>query len=338
MFNLNNMKNLFLKSVFVLTLFNLPNFSFAAITLDPPPSSCPLYDKFEITFPPPTSLASPANPYNPNQFNYFCEFWNDAAGKYYKVNAFFFNGVDTTANNCQLDYTLSPYAQFNQILTENSTKRWMVRFTPNVGGTWKYRITAIDGSGTQYFPSASTFNTFTCSGTTASPSNKGFISTANHRYLKFDNGDPYYPLGTSTPFFFRDLLSYPTHSNGNTVNFEHGSCEIKYDMNDMALNKENFMRYEVNMEQAINIYGVDYRDGKNYYSFFNQKDSWQLDDIINYAHSKGIYLDLMLFAFADLSDANSQPAWENYSPYNKHPGTGAYTTFPVNNADISGTC
>ena len=60
---------------------------------------------------------------------------------------------------------------------------WKVRFSPNIVGTWQYRLVATDVSGTTS-PIGRTF-------TAAYLNEKGFIgvSPTDPRYFEFDNGE-----------------------------------------------------------------------------------------------------------------------------------------------------
>jgi len=328
------MKNLRVSIIVVFLVF-----CFSLKASPPPPSitlvsalpATPLkFDKYEITFTTSTSTGGTANPYDPSQFDYYAEFWSPS-GKYYKVNAFFF----TQVNNAGCPW-VDPAGdgstwQMQQTLTFGSTQNWKVRFTPNESGTWSYRVYAFDINGAKYIPSATTFNTFSCSSSSSSTMNaKGFISKANQRYLKFDDGSPFYPVGDNAPFFAHNNTITP----GDPSYIEGGSCLVKSWMDEMYANNENFFVYDINFFYGMSLFGPDYRDGKNYYSFFNQRDSWQLDDIIDYAHLKGIYLDLPVFSHSDLGNLSYNfYKWSLYNPFNSS------VSMPfANAADISGTC
>lgn len=319
----------------LLLIFITPLSSFGGvpplITSVTVPSSGLKYDKYEIIFTTDQTVAGSANPYDPYQFNYYAEFWSPT-GKYYKVNAFYFNGVDDYGCPWVDPAGDGTTWQQKQTLTLNATKNWKIRFSPNEtssGVQWKCRITAQNGFGLAYSPSASTYHYFWCTTTSTSLSNKGFISKANQRYLKFDDGSPFYPVGDNAPFFKHDNVITP----GDPSFIEAGSCLVKSWMDEMTLNNENFFVYDVNFFYAMSIFGPDYRDGKNYYSFFNQRDSWQLDEIITYAHQKGVYIDLALFSHSDLGNLSYNfYKWSLYNPFNSS------VSLPTTSPDIAGTC
>lgn len=286
-------------------------------------SSSSMYDKFEVTF---NLTASYVNPYDPAQIDIYAEFWSPS-NKCFKVNAFFYNEViDCGCIPCPLCPT---GWQEDQIISLSPMQSWKVRFTPNELGAWKFRITGIDNTGTGYNPSSTGFQNFTCSSVSTTASNKGFIKIANQRYLKFDDQTSFYPIGTSAPFFAHDAINKP----GDALFTEGGTCVMKRWMDEMYNNGINFFRYEINFFYAMNIIGIDFRDGKNYYSYFNQLDSWQLDEIMDYAHQKGIYLNYMLFSHSDLGNLGyCKDKWKDYNPFNKN------VTYKPLGLDIQGNC
>ncbi len=302
--------------LFFVFLILLPHLTFAvSFTSVIFPTNGIKYDLYEIVFKTDQVIALAANPYDPAQFNYYAEFWSPS-GKYYKVNAFYFNGVDDLGCVATFDPPGSTLNwQIKQTLSLNTITNWKVRFTPNEISTtiqWKCRIVAQDNSGVAYAPSVFGFHSFYCTTSTGSPTNKGFITKANQRYLKFDDGSPFFPVGDNAPFFQHDALKHP----GDPNFIEPGTCMVKRQIDEMQNNNENFFVYDINFLYAMSIYGIDFKDGKNYYSFFNQRDSWQMDDIINYAHDKGIYIDLCIFAHSDFGNTSyCKNKWNLYNPF-----------------------
>jgi len=67
---------------------------------------------------------------------------------------------------------------------------WKVRFSPNIVGTWQYRLVATDASGT----TRSDLRSFTV----VDSNEKGFIrvSPTDPRYFEFDNRELFNPYGT----------------------------------------------------------------------------------------------------------------------------------------------
>jgi|GEM_PF-3582561 len=238
------------------------------------PDSMSKFNKFEICF----TLNTYFNPYDPQIIDVYAEFV-ESSGKVYRQNAFFFeeyikndSGVDTIPED----------------LSATGYSCWKVRFAPPETGKWEFRIIAKDNIGTTTYPNNGYINT-DC----VESENLGFISIANKRYLKFSNGTPYYPIGNSLPWFNRN----PWRGED-----EYGTNEIKAYIDEMADNGVDFFRFEINNLSALNIMGWDLTTHKNYCRFFNQRDSWQLDEIVDYSAEKKMNILFAVFAHAYLGD------------------------------------
>lgn len=314
----NKIKILILSTIFCQNIIAQPNISNVQS-----PTTIGQFNKFELTF----DLNQYSNPFDPEIINVYCEFW-DPNGKYYKQNAFYFEGynkVDSgNPNDCEV------------LSVNNSLKKWKVRFTPNIAGTWQYKITAIDNIGNASYPSSNT-NSFVCS----ISQNKGFIQKSNKRYLSFNNGDNFFPIGNSLPWF--ENIGWR-----ESTTCEYGSNQIKGFMDTMYTNKMNFFRLEVNFLEGINLIGYDFINDKNYCKFYNQKDAWQLDQIIEYAEIKKIHILLALFAHAYLGDNGTFDLYHSpdgniysYGYYNSNNdyiggySNGAWSKFHPYNQNIS---
>jgi len=279
------MKNLtiFKKSTIVTLLFFL---NISCLT------SQNLYELYETSFHPPASVQQYVNsylsggvglnPYDYTQLETYCIF-NSPSGKSIKIFGFYYEDRNKTDNGL----SSSP-----EILIPNGVKMWKIRFTPNEVGNWNYRIYVSDKVHKMtYILNSVSFN---CTKSAINNRNsKGFIRSANSRYLKYETGQPYYPIGNSCYSFSGNFWDQP----------EKGTNEMKAHMNEMSENKINFFRFEINHFGGVNLFGPDYSENQwpiakdtIYYDQFNQHDSWQLDYIINYANSKGIDLWLTLFA------------------------------------------
>lgn len=266
-----------------------------------PTNNVGLYEKFEITF----TMNNYTNPYNPDIVNSYCEFWSPS-GKYYKVFAFYYQDYTKTNSNC------TPYQC--ETLTPNGINNWKIRFTPNEAGNWQYKITATDNSGSITHPITNTLS-FIC----ISSSNKGFIVKANNKFLKRTTGEFFFPVGQNVAWY-----GSPTYWGTQTF----GTNEYQYYIDNIAINKANFIRVWLDMYEGMALVGYDFTTQQNYFNLYNQKDAYQLDWIFNYAKTKGINIMLCLFSHGAWGDAGyCNNAWSNRNPFNSNNGGPISTPF-----------
>jgi len=92
------------------------------------------------------------------------------------------------------------------------TSLWMARFSPTEKGMWRYAVKVTDSEGT----GRSRAGTFTA----VDSSHRGFVNIApNRRYLKYDDGTPYYGVG----LWYND--SYESFNEGRIT--EEGLDNLK---------------------------------------------------------------------------------------------------------------
>ncbi|HEX2900225.1 MAG TPA: DUF5060 domain-containing protein, partial [Bacteroidia bacterium] len=248
---------------------NLTNISF--------PSTVGKYHKFEVNF----DLNQYLNPYDEEQINVWAEFISPS-GKPFKAYGFYYEDwqkVDDGAPDS------------DEILIPTGQHGWKIRFSPNETGEWALRVRATDASGGATYPSTGEAH-FTVTPT----SEKGFISLANSRYLKYDSGDPYIPIGDSYPWW----LVSPWRANANGK--EKGTNITKHYLDGMAANGFTYNRFEINFFEGLSLYGRDFVLQKTFFNYYNQHDAWQLDEIMEYAKARGISFLLVMFAHSTLGD------------------------------------
>jgi len=255
--------------------YSLWGFSQPNISQVSAPTSSGLYEKYEVSF----DLNSYSNPYDPEIINVYAEFWSPS-GEYFRQNAFYYEGRTKTDPGIKGEYV--------ETLIPNQDNGWKIRFSPTEIGQWRFRIIAIDANQSSVYPSNG-FVYFNCT----SSSKHGFIETANNRYLQFSDGTPYYPVGNSLPWFHRPIW------RGTQ---EYGTNQIKGLFDDMASNGIDFVRFEVNFIEGLNLIGWDFVDQTNYCKFYNQRDAWQLDEILEYAEGLDINILFAVFAHSAIGD------------------------------------
>jgi len=141
-----------------------------------------LYEKFELRI---DLEATYTNPFDPEEIDLTAEF-TAPSGKKWNICGFY-----------------NPSAW---------TSLWMARFSPTEEGAWHYVVKVTDSEGT----GRSRAGTFTA----ADSSHHGFVKIApNQRYLKYDDGTPYYGVG----LWYND--SYESFNGGRIT--EEGLDNLK---------------------------------------------------------------------------------------------------------------
>lgn len=266
------------------------------------------YEKFEISF----NLSQVfTNPYDLYEAKVYVKF-TSPSGVEKIVNAFFYKS--TSRSTSQNVYGHYKY----EYITVTSNNCWKARFAPTETGYWTYAIYAIDNN-------TNTYNNFTGGFQCLKPlpNQHGFIRKANSRYLKFDDNTPYYPNGGNVYAWdnWRDM-----YEAGTIAIFDHIDSLAKY--------KANMMTLVLNEYTTLNLIGYDFWDKRNYLNYFNQRESWRVDTILEYAKLKGINVILQLFTYSTLGDNGVYPgtndtntlysnyfchgAWTEFNPFYKH--------------------
>ena len=182
---------------------------------------------------------------------------------------------------------------------------WMIRFTPDETGRWEYVIIGKDKNGRSTFPEKKK-GSFNC----IKSNRTGFITKNNNRYLK--KGDkPVFMVGTNIAWYGRDsYYDIPVK--------ESGTNDYKRYIHLLAQNNANFMRLWVNHSAGISLIGREWTTGEMYsFDNYNQKDAWQLDQIISEADNNNINIVLSLLqqnAFVNSYGINN---WKDNNAFNK---------------------
>jgi hypothetical protein len=151
------------------------------------PGTVPRYERFEVTFSVQgTSATNLQMPYDPSPppgipsnwgITVNAEFSRDGFQTVHALPAFHYQSFDyQVKGNRDWFNPLDQYA-------------WKARFAPPTEGSWQYRLTARDASGT----TMSGVQTFQVTNST----NRGFVrvSAADPRYFEFENGEAFFPAG-----------------------------------------------------------------------------------------------------------------------------------------------
>lgn len=277
------------------------------------PNSVGLFDLFEVSF---TMGDTYSNPYDPNEISiraYFISPDNTVI----PVEAFYYEGYSFQKIIMGNDY-------YESASDSPSDIGWRIRFTPTKPGTWFFKIKARDSNGViAEMPNiGSKYYTFTC---TSVSNGEGFISKANSRFLKRDvvkcgvrQYHSFFPIGPNVAWY--SCKDYGTFKKPRGI-YDYERYVDSLDGN------ANYMRVFLNRYQYLSLYGPEYTqlDGNGnpvvyFDNTINQKDSAELDCIIQYASQHGIAIMLNLFSFGDFRSYNSQEPtdpsiWGN-NPFN----------------------
>ncbi len=145
---------------------------------------------------------------------------------------------------------------------------WFVRFTPTEVGNWSYEIHVRFLEGTPQTIETGEFSV------EANEAHKGFIRPSG-RYFAFDNGDTFFPIG----------------QNLGWASDETGGLDLYLQwLDDLAASGANYARLNIDTAWFI---GLDWAGDAGDYSA-DQPDAAWLDEIIEAAEARGIYLQLVL--------------------------------------------
>ncbi|MDP4282427.1 MAG: DUF5060 domain-containing protein, partial [Bacteroidota bacterium] len=133
-----------------------------------------IFEKYELTL---DMTARYTNPFDFDQVNLKGTF-QSPSGKMFTVDGFYYADFTHSCNP----------STFDEGIKDEGTHHWKIRFTPFEAGPWKVIISCVDADGTTTYPEELSFNCIPVAHA------KGFIRKANNMYLKYDNGDFYFPV------------------------------------------------------------------------------------------------------------------------------------------------
>ncbi|MCR5660364.1 MAG: DUF5060 domain-containing protein [Bacteroidales bacterium] len=254
------------------------------------PNTVSLFDKFEISF---KLSNSYSDPYDPNVIRAYAVF-NSPNNETDTVEAFYYE-----------EYTFKYVNGIEKVHDSLKHIGWRIRFTPNQVGTWRFNVLAKDANGTSSMPNNGTkkYN-FTCNSVNNAD---GFISKANPRFLKRDvvknerrEFRSFFPIGPNVAWY--NCNPYGDYSRPKGIYYYKRYI-------DSLSGNANYMRIFLNRYQYLSLYGPEYTqfDGHGdpivyFDSTINQKDSAELDYIIEYAAQHGVAVMPCIFSYGDFSD------------------------------------
>jgi hypothetical protein len=237
------------------------------------------------------------NPFDPGQIAVDVTF-TSPSGRIQRVPAFWYEPFTVGGSP---DYeTYSPAGP----------PEWRVRFTPDEAGTYGYSVSAVAGSSTAS-PVSGSFQA------TAS-TREGFVrvDTRNAHYLRFDNGDPYVPVGHNVAF---EDANPPLNGTGYYAS-AFGSLDTAGE-NWSRVWMTDFNRSA--LEWGSGHYSGLY-DGAGTYSL---PSAWRMDRILELAEQHGIEVQLVLNDHGQFStwvNARWAPRCDASDPPPCQPGDAGY--------------
>jgi hypothetical protein len=192
-------------------------------------------------------------------------------------------------------YTPCNYTSTNA--TQNlAQSKWMLRYTPSVTGNYIITIRVIDATGT-FYSSGINRNVTTSN-------RKGFvkINPTNQQFMKFDNNDPYYPVGVNIAWNSQLITSYKQYFDSlspNNINW------TRYWLTDFA-------------RQALEWSSSHWSGWYSGLGVYSQRAAGILDSVLDMCSTRDIYMQLVLQHHGQFS-TTVNAEWAG-NPYNSANG------------------
>lgn len=197
------------------------------------------------------------NPYDPTEIAIDALF-TAPSGETLRVPAFYMQPyAQTCQENCGAD-RLEPSGQGG----------WRVRFSPTQSGEWSYRIEATTEAGTTTVREGRF--------TVAASETRGFVRVSpNKRYFTFQNGESYFPIGQNLGWSGENIGGMDTYLAW---------------LDDLHASGANYARVFADTAWFI---GLDWGRTPGDYND-DQAAAWRMDTLLEAAHQRGIYLQVVL--------------------------------------------
>lgn len=178
-------------------------------------------------------------------------------------------------------------------ISRNGLDGFRVRFAPDTIGTWTVQVWVQDSNGVD----TAAIKSFTCVNPT-NPKNEGYVRTNDSKYLSFDTGNPYVPIGHN--------ICWST--NNRLVDFQNW-------LGKLSENGGNFFRlWHCHWGISLEWLGNGYQGLKQY----RQDNAHYLDELHDMGNEEGIYIMVCLQHHGQVS-TRVNPNWSE-SPYNTSNG------------------
>ncbi|MBR4391027.1 MAG: DUF5060 domain-containing protein [Bacteroidales bacterium] len=292
------MKKLLLLLTLLVAL--IPAFAKPDITKVNFPSEVDVFGMFEISF----AMGSYANPYDPEVIRVYAEFIGPD-NQSFTVDGFYYEG-----------YRFKKEKNIEIAVPERASNGWRIRFTPNAVGQWFFILHAVDRNGDITLKNYQRRSfAFQCQ---AVDSAQGFIKKANTKFLKRDVIDKgqhqeraFFPTGPNVAWY--------SSADYNIYLKPYGIYGYEQYIDALAGNA-NYFRMWINRYQYLSIYGPENTERVNgkprmyFDATLNQKDSAELDYIVEYAKSNGITIMPCIFNFRNYIHKKDVPTGTASNP------------------------
>ncbi len=247
------------------------------------------FEKFEVSF---FLQRNYKNPFDPDEINVEGVFI-DPEEKIYTVPGFYYQQYERKIENNI------------EVLTPVGYPYWKVRFTPEKEGKYRFYIKVKDKEGEKksdinYFivEFSDTINKFIK------------VSDFDKRYFSFKDGEFFYPVGINirspTDERYSRMMKKPSEPDKGTFYYE----EIFKKLNENGINFT-----EIWMAPWFSaLEWKENRPGYKGIGYYNLRNAWKLDKILELAEKYNIYIQLVLINHGQLSTWCDQE-WED-NPYN----------------------
>ena len=276
---------------YLLPLVSLNSVSFSNVTLLA--STVGRYEKFEVQFDLNTTYP---NPFDPDQID-IRGYFTAPSGSVYTTFGFWWQDFQVSGGGVNSDEAYSAVG----------TTKWVVRFAPAEIGKYTFRLEAFEtaGYGQTSVIQFATVNSF----------RKGYLRRHpdNYKYLRFDDGSTYFPIGHNVDWSGRDM-----HPSLN------GITSARFYFSRMSTYKENWDRFWMVPfdKNAIEWTGTNY-PGLGKYSLMY---AYRMEKILETAGNNGVYVQLVFTNHGQFSN-DVNPEWSG-NPYSSAYGGPLNSSYP----------
>lgn len=242
------------------------------------------YAKFQLTLDLKTSAA---NPFDPDEIDVEAAFLSPT-GKHIDVPGFLYQPYTSHLNNNA------------EQLTPDGPPVWMVRFSPDAPGLWKYVVSAHDATGSVTLPA----KPFLC----IRSLNRGFVrkDTRDPARFIYSDGKPYFPVGENMCWAG-----------------QKGTYDFAQWLQGLSGGGGDWIRLWISTFNGIEwaglppVSGPDEFDGYHGMGYYNLQKAWYIDRIMDLAEEDHVNVMLCIGTYSEFTSGGffGEGQWPQ-NPYN----------------------